>query len=676
MNKIIAVAYFIFLMLSTGQAEICNIDEIAEKEWFNYTLPLPHEITINARNILSPANIGVKLSPEAGDIEKNAVSELKQFFIEKTGTGLSGTEFIILVGIPDTNGKIDKIEVNNINRLKNLPNHDQSYIIQSMGENKLVIAALNPKGIYYGLQTLRQLLMKNINSDSVAIPLVSITDWPDLSERGSWCGSFDNESVLWYSQFKLNFHNHSPIDTFNFIRNITGSPEWAIKVNGKDLELARQHAFNRLSISSHFNFEIWYRFYQNYYPELIGKGERSYQKANGQPANNKTFRCPCASNPLFEDVLASKMLAAAAAGIKEQSFWTTEFWGQCECDKCKNENQYVLETRALLRALRRVQEKYPDYKIRIAYSISKLHSDGTICRELPADTMEKVVAILPPDVDVERACFALKSKEGKYIDPPFDQLTDKGNKLFSYRLPTLGRNTLCSYGSDSQKVISDILERKWHGGYAFRYLSENKINSGSYLAFQLAAIAEWGWNNKGRDIRQFAIAWATVNQYSHPIKFGDLIEIIAPFANNLRLNFVSQQNNIKNAFLGKIAWPFSINGENMPKLHNALRLAKEINQPRWILEVETIVANLKVNSATGKLIELAMNNNDKTQIAAAFEAFKNSVIKMEGIFQERDRLYQIKDPRFNELPLSSLNAFAREVDNQIKPLLKNKFKNY
>jgi len=678
-NRLIAAILW-GLVAGACWAGVEKVDKAEESAWLNYTLPCPHEITISAKNILAANDIGFRLPPTAGDIESNAVAELKRYIREKTGTEPNGKQFEVIAGVLDKDGKVGGIAVASAVRLSGLPNRDQAYLIEPAGDSKLIVAALYPQGVFYGIQTLRQLLGRKADSKAIAVPLAHVVDWPDLAERGTWCGSIDNESIIWYSAFKLNFRDYnSEFTTYG------GNPAFEWK-DGKpvfkyrrdaqteeDATVARRHAFNSLATVSHFNFGWWNIFYKKYCPELLGAGPGALQTVAGVPANNKTGRCPCASNPRFEEILTAMMEAAAAAGAKEQIFWTTEFWGQCGCDKCKNTNQFVLETRAMIRAWRRVQERYPDYKIRWFSSISKVHANGELCRELPEDTFDKVAKELPPDVGVGRACFQEKSKDGKCIDPPFDDLVAKGNRLYSYRAPTLGAMPAVE---GYKKFFQDLLELKYSGGYAFQLMPESGINSESYAAFQLAAIAEWSWNNQKRGLREFAVAWATVNGYESPEKFGDFIVQMQPFCHlwsPYNRFFNNQVKCFKTSCAGQSEWPYGAEKELNSKLAScdaALTLAKQTGNPGWILAAETTLTLVRINSYAGELARLVRAKGGKVELETAYGNFNKAVADMEVIFKRRAELYsKVNTPRFNEDAREYLKKFAKLVDDTVKPLL-------
>ena len=77
--------------------------------------------------------------------------------------------------------------MSNAERLAKLPNSEQAYLIEPLGDDKLVLAALSPKGVYYAAQTMRQLLSRQIGHEAVSVPLATVTDWPDMA-RAADCG--------------------------------------------------------------------------------------------------------------------------------------------------------------------------------------------------------------------------------------------------------------------------------------------------------------------------------------------------------------------------------------------------------------------------------------------------------------------------------------------------------
>ena len=172
-------------------------------------LPLPHEISVGRKVVLAPGDIGIKLSKTTGPAVENAVAQLRELFKERAGVEATGDKFEILVGLIDNDGEIDGIKPDNAQRLKEVPNSEQAYLIQPVQENKLIIGALSEKGLLYGVTTLSQLIEADITREAVSIPLVSVLDWPDFDERGLWHmpRSMPLQDIPWIASLKFNkFH--------------------------------------------------------------------------------------------------------------------------------------------------------------------------------------------------------------------------------------------------------------------------------------------------------------------------------------------------------------------------------------------------------------------------------------------------------------------------------------
>ena len=165
-----------------------------QQQLLRHLLPLPQEIAIDNQFELHPSEIGLHLTSNAGPIAEQAATELRQLFIDKANCAPEGDRFAITLGIPDDQGQLADNPVD-IHRLQNLPvaqntplsrHHEQAYLIRPVGQEQLLIAALNGRGLYYGARTLQQLLAATLTPERVIVPLAHITDWPDFDERGLW----------------------------------------------------------------------------------------------------------------------------------------------------------------------------------------------------------------------------------------------------------------------------------------------------------------------------------------------------------------------------------------------------------------------------------------------------------------------------------------------------------
>jgi len=304
-------------------------------------------------------------------------------------------------------------------------------------------------------------LEPGVSGKQISIPLAEVTDWPDLDERGLWNFSDEQVWIPWMVSLKLNYAKmvNTRLQTVE-----RGKPNHA----GIDRELmlkARNMAFNYLPFVLHLNFLHDYGLFRAY-PELAGKGDSALAGRYFAHKEGNQHRCPCASNPLLATILAEWMADIAAQGAEETSCWLSERPCQCACPSCVSEGQFVLETRAFLAAWREVQKKYPDFRIRLFISTTD------------DDRYHKVLAELPPDVKIERACHADLDRVRRLPrdilrNPLFDSYAAEGRWISSYDAP-VSVNGLVETpefkvpqrsAHRMRYFVRQIAERKWRGAY-------------------------------------------------------------------------------------------------------------------------------------------------------------------------------------------------------------------
>jgi len=470
-------------------------------EILRHLLPLPHEIVLEAEMALAPADVGLVLRPDAGEIERQAGAELNGLFREKAGCEAAGKGFRIVIGVLDGQGKLGGQPVEGADRLKALPHPDQAYLIRPRGDAEMAVAALHERGVYYGVQTLRQLIESGVSGERVRIPLATVTDWPDLDERGVWnyeTTKFDAR----YASMKLNFVcTHVACDPSPIRRD----QPVGLKKLAFYLEARRRLAFDPVFSITHLNFLDRQDGLYDAYPELAGRGERAWQKANPHPKH----RVPCASNPLMAKVLTEMLTSAAEQGVPEMSVWLSEFDSQCECPACLQAGQAVAETNAILAAWRQVRQKSPNLGLRLFYAIT------------PAkDQLAEYFAKMPIEVKLERCGVESKPTKPRptYFNPGFDDFAARGGWVASYDVPVRIEGFAPGRTRD---FIRQLHARKWQGAYGFGPRGERDD-------FGFSAIAEWGWNTAGRSVAEFAAAWAARRGYPKPETFGEWAAAIDP----------------------------------------------------------------------------------------------------------------------------------------------------
>lgn len=469
--------------MSAGAA---RVDSQAETEWARHLIPLPREISIAARIAVAPSDLTVVTRPGATPIERQAASELRELFLTPSSGGRGGSPFEIIIGAAGAGGKLGDWVVPAIERLKTLPNNNQAYVIQPLGESRLAVAGLDGRGVYYGVQTLKQLLGAYSDTQQVIVPIAAVVDWPAMAERGVWNAGPDLD---WLAGLKLNFSRI--MGRYAQPAQRGQKADFIFDVNG--LEARQLRAFSPVVSFTHLNFinESGNGRWFEAYPELAGVGEKACQKVNPSPAH----RVPCASNPLLIQILADAMRDAAAKGCLEFDVWQSEFISECECEKCRNsgKGQVGLESDAIAAAWRDVSRQHPDFNLRIFYSLADATSNTPASlKSLPSAV--KVGYVYGPQA-------------------PFDDAARQGRWAAHWMVRA-------NQGYETVKLkafIQNLHSNHWQGAYGY---------SGG--AFGLTALSEWAWNPTGRTERELAEAWAVRRKFANPAGAAAWVETIGP----------------------------------------------------------------------------------------------------------------------------------------------------
>jgi hypothetical protein len=227
----------------------------------------------------------------------------------------------------------------------------------------MVIAGLTGKGVYYGVKTLQQMIRPGLSYNKAEIPIMEVTDWPDISERGQW-GSWESKPDLmmdyvnYMADRKMNLMEVHQWGSLGFDENGKGY----VKLDILNRKKAGLHAVHTVYITEHINKLTRTGLYKRY-PSAMGTGEKSTSR------EGSNLVVPCASDPAFIKVLSEWLESCASQGVSEVNVWLTELGGmRCDCEKCKGHNQYVLETKACVEAWKIAHNRYPELKVRILTS--------------------------------------------------------------------------------------------------------------------------------------------------------------------------------------------------------------------------------------------------------------------------------------------------------------------
>ncbi len=163
----VLLLFFIFSFhlifgLKANSSELSNLGR--------YVIPYPQQVTLGGNEFTFSDNLTIVIDKKSSDADRFAADELvrdlkKEWNINAKVEGEKQGKSIILT---------------HSNPPRNL--NQQGYQLVT-SENELVIRATSEEGIFYGTQTLLQLIKKS--RDGYVIPGVEITDWPDIEKRAA-----------------------------------------------------------------------------------------------------------------------------------------------------------------------------------------------------------------------------------------------------------------------------------------------------------------------------------------------------------------------------------------------------------------------------------------------------------------------------------------------------------
>jgi hypothetical protein len=499
-KRSVVVVAVIALMLCAAAAQCLlsptKVSGDEEQNWVRYTVPLPKSISIPEKVVVSKSQVVVSAEALDDIVVKQAAEELAGLFgtkPERTVQTALGAHFVISLrlGGPEATG------------LEKLKNSEQAYYIKSFAPDRIQLIALKPAGLYYASKTLQQLVAAKIQGDQVEMPLVAVTDWPDIQDRGLW-GSDCHEELPWLADRKLNWMEQI---SNQYVDMKTGKPVATIK-EGREplLTVGPQRAIKFLPVVLHLEQSSG-KGPIAYYPYIKGKSEH--------------HGAMCYSQPKTIEIIASWIeQLASLPHVEEVDVWQSENLGGkigCQCGKCKatGVNPMVLEARAIVKAWRMAQQKLGrNFGIRILTSEATYDYEEQILSELPKEV--KVIfyhSLLSYTCDKRPMMpdFLVKAaKEGRWVatcpnisaivgyEQPFESA-----QFARYRALELVRN-------NAQGILAYATPRV------------------RMCRYNVEAMAEYTWNLKGRSTHEFAYSWAVRNGVKDPEKFAEFRETVGP----------------------------------------------------------------------------------------------------------------------------------------------------
>jgi hypothetical protein len=485
----LALTAAVFLAYPTvvlSASEVVSAEQ--EAAWLRWLIPLPKAVAIKHKIVVPAATVGIRLRDDAQAPERAAAAELRSLFQDRAGAEAKGSGVQIRLGVVDAGGKLDGAPVPDTERLKTLPNREQAYLIRPLGDDRLLLAALDPRGVYHAAQTLRQLLEGQFADGKVAVPLAAVTDWPDLAERGQWGGSA-NRDIVRLARHKMNLvESHVKL-------GITADGRGEARADPELLALVRRHALKLVPIITHLD-QLRRTGLFDRFPGCRGKGE------GAGDWGGRTLAA-CFAEPKTGQVVADWMADLAdQPGVTDINVWLSESHVQCGCPVCRKAGQFVLETRAAVQAWRRARETHPNLGLRILLTQGSCESN------------EQVLAEAPPEVGITyyHGGKTYDSSREPMIYPLLERFAAKGRWLGVYPQLTASWRIVCPWSGPQfiRYRMNEFVEEKLACvcGYA---TPDNRLYD-----FNVTAAAEWSWNAKGRTAEEFAAAWATRRGLENP----------------------------------------------------------------------------------------------------------------------------------------------------------------
>jgi len=597
-----ATILLVFVIAGAASGASTPVPESEQARWVRRLLPLPKQVSIEKKVELPAAEVKLTVAKAAGGPVETAADELRSLFKEKAGAQCGGDRFEIIMGVCDAQGNLGGTAVPDAAQLADLPNADQAYVIRPLGDTRLVLAALDERGVYYAGQTLRQLLENSFHDGKVTIPLATVTDWPDLAERGLWGGSA-NRDVVWMSQHKMNLVE-SHVDL-----GVTDDGRGRAAADQELINLSRRHALKLVPVITHLN-GLGRRGVYEVCHELRGQGDHAVHPSH------KELVAPCCSQPKMIELLADWISALAEQeGVTDVCAWLSELSNQyCDCAECRKAGvgQYALEARALVKAHRLALKKHPDLGLRILLTQGSYSSNDKVLAEIPADV----------GVTYYDGGRTYDSSRDPMIYPLLEQYTAGGRWLGCYPQLTASWRIVCPWSGPQfvkfrmQEFVAKKL--KCLCGYA---TPDNRL-----YEFNVLAAAEWSWNSGGRDEREFAAAWATRRGIQDPDAAAEWAVTLGPVGWDVYGSRVPFSN-----FFGRAT--AMVAGRRKPKLgdgmfryfpsvehmdddlaacQKAMAIAERLDEPALVAETQVIQGYVQMVKAIWSIAESVSTSKSPT----------------------------------------------------------------
>ena len=473
-------------------------------QWIRYTVPLPKQIQITSQVIVPGNDVDIVYAGGSPLLVQQAAGELRE--------ALSGSSTPIVVPNPQWTIQI-QVGGAEATPLQSYHNSDQACFIQSnVDQSKTTLIALAPQGAYYAAKTVAQLIRGWKQGTQVPIPVLTVTDWPDMADRGLW-GVDASYYLQWLSDRKMNYMEQIATTYVNANGTTGVSMDSYKQIMLND---GPKYGFKAISAVPHLN-SMQSRGVFVPYPDL---------KAHGPNADPEAA---CYLRPKIYEIIGDWIKGCAAMNnVTEVAVWMTENLHQntgCECTNtplppygCAYGNRDLLELQAILNGYDQAKQQFPNLKLRILSG-----------NETEASNPQ-ILATLSDNITFTyyHSLYTYQCRETSMI-PSYLQTAGANGQLTGV-CPSL-----------SASVIADIVN-PFSGAQFVRYRMNEFVNKSvsafmgypiprvMYYELNVDAAGEWSWNATGRSAREFALSFAVRKGLSNPELFADWSDTHGPVA--------------------------------------------------------------------------------------------------------------------------------------------------
>ncbi|MGC8861894.1 MAG: glycoside hydrolase family 20 zincin-like fold domain-containing protein [Armatimonadota bacterium] len=490
-NTVVLALALIVGIGSASDVRCATITTEDATNWIRHTVPLPKSIRITGKVEVNPAHAMVVYDGKQDMVTEQAVKELRELFTMPQQAGYAPAFVVTLVlGGPEAEP------------LKALKNPDQAYRIVAPDEKNLRLIALEPRGIYYAAKTLQQLVNARKSESKLVIPILEVTDWPDMQKRGLW-GTDNFAHLKWLADRKM-----------NLMEQIS-----ALGVDEKGKLYARLKPEREPLVTEGPLYGIEFSPVILHLEQSGASIIAAYPQAKGKDAAREGVMCY--SQPEVAEGLAEWMVQLASLPhVTSIDCWMTENLNNqpgCQCEKCKasGEPWPVLEARSIVAAWRKAQERLGrKFTLRVMTAEATEFCNHKVFRELPPEVeLAYYHSLLTYNAfrrPMLRKYIAEEAARGRWVG-----VVPNVSPTVGFCEPFTGADFIHYRMSEFiNKGLSGLL------GYATPRVH--------YYRFNVEAAAEWTWNLNGRTPREFALSYAVRQGYPDPEKFAEWSETMGP----------------------------------------------------------------------------------------------------------------------------------------------------